>query len=404
MPRPQYSFAMGFQASQDRYNLLERIFKLFSVIGLIAYIPALLACIADGFWLTAIIDTLMYALIVAFAFVFHPRFEVKLALLIASALAVGAAAIITAGQYSIGYIWLLVAVILSALFGQVRMIVVTLSAAILIVVISGLALVFSGDNKGMTLKSVVVIATSLLVVSILLVLIIHRLISGLSDSLAESSRLARRLSDELKESNDVRQKLQANLITEERLRRELQHRVRNNLQVVLSLMSSSGEPGHAEEPCLVSAKRRIRVLAAVNDVYLSSEGTSLIDAYNLIRSVVQRSNAIAVDRIGSQGKAVLTDAAFSPQVASIAAVILSDIMAAFEDQGIETRLCLNRVKGCIRVEIQPLKTTPDHISLNVFNKVMVDRIAAGAAPDITIGLLASIDPSLQGLYLDTRIG
>jgi hypothetical protein len=391
-------------SSKEQYALLERIFKLFSVIGLIAYLPALIACIIDKLWLAAVIDTFVYALIVTFAYFFHPRFEVKLCLLVASAMAVGTAAIAVAGQYSIGYLWLLVAVILSSLFGRKRMIVVTLCGSVLVVAVTGIMLLASADSKGLTVASLAVITTSILVVSILLAIIIRQLLQVLSKALAESSHLAQRLSDELNESNAVRLRLQANLVMEETLRRELQHRVRNNLQVVLSLMSSSGEDENCDEPCMVSARRRIRVLSAVNDVFLSSESSSLIDAYALVRTVIQRSNPIAVDRIGVQGKAVLSDASFSPQVASVASVILSDIMAAYQELGVGTSLLLKRIDRCIRVEIHPDEAALGTASATVFNTIMKDRIAAGSAPDVTIGLLADVEPAQPGLYLDTRIG
>lgn len=368
-----------------RDKLLSDLLKICSVVGLIAYVPAFAASIHDRLWSVAAIDTAMYALIVVLAIANGVKAEIKLFVVIGASLLVGATAILAARQQSIGYVWMMVGVVMASLFGRPRNVVVTIAAAVAASGASAVYLIGKGDEGGLTVETASVAVTSLLVVSIFIAIVVRQLLDGLRAALIESSELSERLADELRESQSVRAKLQTKLANEERLLRELQHRVRNNLQTVLSLLGNDLGDGVKGESPMGVAKRRIRALAATNDLYLSS-ASGVVEVYELTRSALMLASDGAVE-FTLEGSTSDSAPTLEPNAAGLAAVLLSDTLGRLADAGIGAAIVVRDdgvgITISVRAEVDAAIEVRS-LADRALRDALSSRLAAGAEPEIRL--------------------
>jgi two-component sensor histidine kinase len=101
------------------------------------------------------------------------------------------------------------------------------------------------------------------------------------------SELERRVRDRTAELADVNETLRASLTEKELLLKEIHHRVRNNLQIVSSLLNLQSD--HVEDAATLAALRdsqdRVRAMAQIHEKLYQSEGLARIDVADYIRSI-----------------------------------------------------------------------------------------------------------------------
>ena len=266
-----------------RNDILDRLLRFVAWAGLVAYLPSAIMAAVEGLWAIAAIDTFAYLSVAAIGFVPWISFNVKLAIGVGDALLVGAVVLAYTGPLGAGYIWFLVAVVLSALFGRMRIVVLTIAASMAFMAAWAFALSAGLEGNGTTPAIVGIVAVSLFVACALLAFVIQNLLRSLGNALDESRRLAASLAMELAASKAVRAELESTMLLKDELLRELQHRVRNNLQVVQSLLAFDGKSPVNDD--LATLRRRVQALSVVNDLYLSRPGGAAIDASELIRTI-----------------------------------------------------------------------------------------------------------------------
>lgn len=103
--------------------LFNKLLKSIVSLGAIAYIPSILACIAEELYLLALVNTLGYTVLLAVLLRKRTRYSVRLGTIVLTTLAIGAAVLLETGTDGAGHIWLLFAVFIAALFGSIRIIV-----------------------------------------------------------------------------------------------------------------------------------------------------------------------------------------------------------------------------------------------------------------------------------------
>jgi len=316
--------------SRERDEILSSLLRFLAVAGLIAYLPGVVAGVVERLWLVVAVDTAAYAAVVAVALSARANHTAKLAVLVVASLATGAVVLVMTGPLGAGYIWFVAAVVMSALFGDMRVVVTTIGLVAAIMSVWIAALAGGAEGHGATPVTVVIIASSLLLVSMALSMVIRRLLEAISATLAEKAGLADSLAEELRRSNDIRGQLEANLTVKVSLLKELQHRVRNNLQTVLSLLSL--DDGSAEDRPS-DAVRRIRALSIANDVFLSDPDRGLVEARSLVRAVAQmaaeheRDEYCGIESVGDEPLEL------DSQTASMVAVLVSDLVAGLVRSG-----------------------------------------------------------------------
>ncbi|GAB1455233.1 hypothetical protein MASR2M48_05400 [Spirochaetota bacterium] len=383
----------------ERDAVLTRLIRMIAIVGSVAYVPGVVAAVVEQIWAIVVIDTVAYVAIIVSAFFPKTSPTFKLVLFVSASLLTGAVVLYFTGPLGAGYIWLIVAVVMSALFGRARAVVATISLTMAIMVAWGVSLAFGREGFGAEPKTVIIISGSLFVVCIGLTLVIRRLLHSLSSVLLEKSRLAESLALELKESKAIRRRLETTLVLKDELLRELQHRVRNNLQIVQSLLSIDADTDN--NLAVNVARRRVRALAASNDIFLSKPGQQYVDAYDLVRTVAQ----LALDgfdnaycRVESCDQPSLR---IDQQTGSMVAVLLSDLVSSMAESSGAPTISLESRVPCLWLALHySIDVDADAIE-KALSLVSSSRIARSVAPDIELGLLKQDEGT--GVFMKARI-
>ncbi len=383
----------------EQENILGKVLKFIAVAGIIAYVPSVWASLLHGFILIAIVDTLGYALVIVAAYRKGFGFNAKLAVLVAVSIIIGSVVLVYTGPLGAGYLWLVAAVVLSALFGRTRIVVFSISVSALVMILWAAALVSGFEGKGSDPLTVGIIGSNLLLICLALAIVIRLLVDHLGTSILESRSYANRLAAELADTTKIKQDLERSMEVKDSLLRELHHRVRNNMQVVQSLLSMAGN-GDAME----LAARRVGALAMANDLSLTGQDAPMVDVDALFRSLVYQGSGSSMDG-NTQPQLLLDDSkgnlasSIDPQLAGLLAILSSDILFAMHKSGTGSSVCLMTGAGCVHAEFRfSCASDPDHHD-SILASLARSNLAAGADPDIQIVALAAEAGQGPGLRL-----
>ena len=245
-----------FTVEEGRAALLGRVIRIFAVVGLLAYIPSMVACLETGLYALAVVDSVAYLLVLVAAVLPRFAFRIKLLAMIAALFTVGVAVLIWTGPYGAGYLWIMCGVIISALFGSRRVIVMAFVLAVVALVAYGMLVATGFLEQTFPLISLVVIGTNMIAICVGVAYVIHA----------------------------VQKSMEGAMEKQEILSQELHHRVKNNLQVTLSLISLEAY-GADPTPHLIALERRVRILTAVNELFLAQPYSLRMDVRAIARAV-----------------------------------------------------------------------------------------------------------------------
>ena len=204
---------------------------------------------------------------------------------------------------------------------------------------------------------------------------------------------------ELAETKKIKQDLEQSLEVKDSLLRELHHRVRNNMQVVQSLLSMEESHGTLE-----LAGRRVGALAMANDLSLTGQEAPLVDVHGLIRSLVYQYTLMTVDR--KSAPLVLVEEGdrcifrcIDPQLAGLLAIITSDILLAISKTKAGSTVRISPGNKCVHVDFRFSHTIDKEQGSLILSSITSNRLIAGAHPDIQIKLLNAETEQGPGLRL-----
>ena len=236
-----------------RAQLLNSLLKWTVALGGFAYVPSLLACLHDGLYSLAAIDTVAYLVLAVMFFSERTTYHMRLVTAVLTTLLLGAAVLFNTGTDGAGHVWLICSAFVAALFGRVRVTVFAIAATQLIVVLYAALSAIGIIDHDVSAISLFAIAANMLLVSTVLALITFHLLESLRTEMQGQE-------DTLK---------------------LLDHRVKNNLQLIESLVAMHGR-GSEEDDAL---SRRIRAVSAANELLLADPGNSRVDLDELLRAV-----------------------------------------------------------------------------------------------------------------------
>lgn len=269
-----------------KLKILNQLLRFLAVAGGIAYLPSLYASVVSGLWYLAVIDTLGYGAILLGATSRRLGNRAKLAVLVGSNFAIAAAVLAATGPYGAGYIWLLCSVFCAALLGSRGFVIASLLLAAAVYTAYA-ALVLTGLLPfEQAWISFLALGSNLALICLLLAIAARRILASLEGLALERKALADRLAAELETERRIDEALRAEIEAKESLLKELHHRVSNNLQVVLSLISiESAAPG---PEAVVRLARRVRALSFANSALLSLPDAATMDLHPLVTAVAER--------------------------------------------------------------------------------------------------------------------
>jgi two-component sensor histidine kinase len=210
---------------KSRERLADLLIKICAILGGLAYLPSAYLSLRASQWLVLGVDTLAFLLFLLLAFKPSLPYKVKLGALLGASYALGIVLLAMLGPVGAGPIYLFCFVILAGLFGTAKVLVAAniLVAASYAGAALAAALGLLGWAKGP--GTVAVLGANAALIGAVLSAAAHNLISGYAATAAAEARLRR---------------------LREMMLREIDHRVKNNLQMITSLVSlrarSSADP------------------------------------------------------------------------------------------------------------------------------------------------------------------
>ena len=232
-----------------RKRLLKRIQIVALTVGILPLVSGIIAAIQGGAYLIVVADVSAYVLVFLSFFLLQERFTLNAVIFIVVLLLIGVLLLIVVGMNGASLMWLFTPVAVAALLLPMSSAIVFFGCAVLILITVGFLLLFNILPWYLNLSQWTVIAGSYIAITLFLVLsmrfIIHRL--------ACSIQRERNLNVSLKQSANEK----------EELIRELHHRVKNNLQLIESILrlENYGEKQAEQSNTLHILEHRISALA-----------------------------------------------------------------------------------------------------------------------------------------------
>ncbi|HOX92492.1 MAG TPA: histidine kinase dimerization/phosphoacceptor domain -containing protein [Spirochaetales bacterium] len=380
---------------RERDSTLNAMLKFLVLGGALAYIPSVWLSIQEGLWLVAFVDTLAYVMVIVSAFAPWVSFRVKLALIVSLATLIGAVVLIQIGPYGAGYVWLLAALVLSALFGRTLGALCVLGSIVATLLLWAFAPALGIKAVQTNPLTVFVIGTNLVVIGVGLVIVIRSLLGKLELTVSERENLSQDLARELEMTRTQSQALSNAVSAKEVLLKELHHRVKNNLQVVMSIISMAHEGD--DDPC-ETTKRRVRVLSLVNELALARDDVPAVDAGELFRTLAARQHESRFPKPPKVLVDVRSSCDLDPQSASLAALLASDLLAVLCPLSSSLILLVRSdaaCHACVEIRLPPGVPSGEAMVASVLDR----SLAKGSLPEVEAKPL----PAETGLGAGARI-
>jgi hypothetical protein len=373
----------------EQESILGKVLRFLAVAGLMAWLPSVWASLSHGFLVLAIVDTFGYGLVIVAAYSKGVGFNAKLTVLVVVSILIGAVVLFYTGPLGAGYLWLVAAVVLSALFGRTRVVVFSILVSALVMIVWAAAVASGFDGKGSDPLVIGIIGSNLLLICLALAIVIRLLVDHLGDSITESRNYADRLSVELADTTRIKQDLELSMAVKDSLLRELHHRVRNNMQVVQSLLSLDDSAGAMERTA-----RRVGALSTANDLSLTGKEAPMVAVEALFRSLVH--HGAGLPAVGSaRPRTVLEDSTdtsarcIDPQLAGLLAIVSSDILSAIRESATGCTVRLVSGAGSMQAEYRFRSEVITDQERSMLASVAESRLVSGADPDIRVEPLAA---------------
>lgn len=254
-----------------RKTLLSRLQLIALTLGILPAIAGIITAVRENLFPIAVANGLTYGAVLLFFLIRKKAFRTSAIGFVAVILAVGAVLLAETGTESASLIWLFAPLVLSVLLFNRRGVVIVFSVLFLILAGAGIFLRFDVLPWDLPVMLWTVIALSFIAIAAFIVYSIRFIINRLAASLRKERKLSRKLRRAADENGE--------------LLREIHHRVKNNLQLMLSLLrlERSEADSEDEQDALYAAENRFAALA-LSYSFLERTGGKLLVRFDGVLS------------------------------------------------------------------------------------------------------------------------
>jgi two-component sensor histidine kinase len=252
-------------------RLADKLIRAFAAVALLAYIPSAYLSWRAEVWSILVVDS--FALLVTALLVLKPAlpYALKVGVLLAISYGLGFSLLLATGPFGAGHLYLFLFVVLAGLFGSMR----PLIAANLLCLAGYAAfiLIAAGTRPAwaVDLRATMVVATNAVVIGALLSVATNYLVRRYAEAASAERRLRHLREDMLK---------------------EIDHRVKNNFQMISSLVSLRARPGVEPSEALSHIKEGLSAIALVYKHLDRSEVLYTLKADLFLSSLFERFAAV----------------------------------------------------------------------------------------------------------------
>lgn len=267
------------QKDEIKERLVWLIGRIASIIGMAAYIPSVYLSIKVDLWILVIVNTLVYGFFLFLHFSKKVPGGVKKSAIAALFYLLGIILLTFTGPFGAGVFYLFGFCFFAALFYPLR---IVIGANILILLtFSAYAILNILDllQWEQDLSSIIVVTVNFILISSIISWAISWLMSKLIQHIDEQKNLHRQLQVEIEEKNK-------NLKIKTMLMQELHHRVKNNLQLISSLINLQKRKHTEDSSALTVIQNRLFSIAAVHNLLYVEEYDGIVPLSKLIKAVI----------------------------------------------------------------------------------------------------------------------
>ena len=250
-----------FDVGTWRYQLLTRMIRVFAVIGFAALVPGVLASLEAGMPIILIVDVVAYAALLAAYLLRNTHYHLAASIVVVLQFCVGATLVFTVGTEGAAMLWLLSSVLVANLIVNRLWSIVLLGVSIGILGVVGVLLSQNALPWTPKVEAWYAIAGSYVAIAVVIVF---------------SSRF-------------LLDRLSAGLTREQELNHELDHRVKNNLQLMTSLimLQQQEPPSRETRGVLAQLGTQIQAMSAVFRLLDRSTGRLMVPFPELLALVTE---------------------------------------------------------------------------------------------------------------------
>jgi two-component sensor histidine kinase len=258
---------LSSQTRDLREKLLIVLLRVIAAGSLVALVPSAYLALRERLWVVLVGDLFSSILIAIMALVPTIPYRAKLFTLIGLSYALGLLLLVETGLFGAGHLYIFAFVFLVALFGGRIAMLLANSLAILTHVALALAKAAGILPWEQNLSSVIVISANFILVSIALSFSAHYLVNGFARAAIEEGRMRAAL---------------------ETMIQEIEHRVKNNLQVISSLVNLKTRTGGDPAQAIEDIKTSLSAISAVHRILYRREAFYLVKIRTLVETLVER--------------------------------------------------------------------------------------------------------------------
>jgi len=255
---------------QEKHKFVNALLKILSIVGFIAYVPSMYLSIVEKIWVIAVLDTLCYFYVV----------------FITLAYVLGVLLLLFTGPFGAGIVYLFAFIFITALFYPPR---VTLGANLLVVftfVGFGLLNRLGVLHWKQSLESVLVIMVNFVLVALILSYGVSLLIKKLNTHISSQARLQEQLQREVEQKEAQTLRAEQSLTTQTHLVKELHHRVKNNLQLISSLINLHLHRPSENSDRLEGLKERVLAISRVHWLLYTDNQIASVDLKHMLDHIL----------------------------------------------------------------------------------------------------------------------
>jgi two-component sensor histidine kinase len=270
----------------EKHKFADALLKILVIVGFVALVPSLYLSIVEKVWIIAVIDTMCYFYIVFISLAKWVSMSVKILSLSALSYVLGVLLLVFTGPFGAGIVYLFAFIFISALFYTPR---VTLGANLLVVfTFVGFGLLNQLDvlQWRQSLESVLVIMVNFVLVALILSFGISLLIKNLNNQISNQARLQKQLQDEVAQKQAQTLRAEQALATQIHLVKELHHRVKNNLQLISSLINLHLHRQSGAGDRLEGLKERVLAISRVHWLLYTDNQIASVDLRNMLDHIL----------------------------------------------------------------------------------------------------------------------
>jgi two-component sensor histidine kinase len=375
---------MGIEldSSSWRQKLLTYCLRLAVVVGLVALIPSVIISLSSRTFAVLWIDVVAYGAVVVLSFASRIPYTVRAAGFVATLMAVGAALLSTLGPWGAGIAWTFASMQFAALLlGRTGFIV---SAAVVALSSGAMGFLLHAGTVDWPISpgEWAVHMINVLASSVGLALATDYLVGKIESSLMRQQHFLHVL-----RRNHGR--LRTHAARQDELVRELHHRVKNNLQLVVSLLNLEDETDS-----LAAYRSRVNCLALAHELAHGENADAVVPGEELLREVRDQL-ATGERRDGAYRWCVVepTEVSVEPGSAGPIALLVNELLKAW----LEVHGCESQA-GSVRLELNrsgtALVLTVIAHTIEARGDAFVDRVA-GRGSDLIEALVGQLRGSLS---------